>query len=242
MTPEQLADRLADTLAEGVGPSPSCPDEHVVAGYVDGTLGDRESVQLEGHLADCSHCLELVALLVGERDAPHATTAMPAATPADPAFVSARPDRWGNVHKWAVAAVLVLAVPVMFQMGRNADRGVEGQGSPPSPATRMAAPAASALEVLSPDPGSAVDPSRLVFNWTEVPGTPYYDLRIVTDEGDVVVEQRVTTASWKPPASLDLKQGVEYFFLVEAYPSGDKALGSRHVPFRIPEEGRRGRE
>lgn len=242
MTPEQLADRLADTPAERLGPSPSCPDEHVVAGYVDGRLDARESVQLERHLADCGHCLELVALLVGERDTGHATTPMPAATPAGPAAASARPGRWGNVHKWAVAAALVLAVPVMFQMGRNVDRGVEGQGSPPFTATRMAVPAARALEVLSPDPGSAVDPSRLAFSWTEIPGTPYYDLRIVTDEGDVVVEQRVKTASWKPPASLDLKQGAEYFFLVEAYPSGDKALSSRHVPFRVPEAGRRGQE
>jgi len=235
MTPEQLTRRLAANLEDGVGPSSSCPNEYALAGYVDGTLDAQASVQLEHHLADCSHCLGLVAFLAREAEAAHEGMPVPAATPADPAVVSARRRGWGQVPKWAVAAALVLAVPLVFYVGRNADRGVEGQGSPPYVATRVMAPAGRALRVLSPEPGSAVDPSRPTFSWTEVPGSPYYDLRIVTDEGDVVVEQRVTTTNWQSPTPLDLKRGAEYFVLIEAYPAGDKALSSRHVPFRIPE-------
>jgi hypothetical protein len=230
MTPEQLTRRLAANPEEGAGPSPACPDEHVIAGYVDGTLEAQATVQLQRHLADCGHCLGLVALLAGEREPAQASSSPAVATRA-----GTKPEGWGGVQKWAVAAALLLAVPVIFQMGRNSDRGVEGQGRPPDTTTRMVAPAGGALQVLSPGPGSAVDPSRLVFSWTEVPGSPYYDLRIVTDEGDVIVEQRVKSTSWQSSTPLGLKRGAEYFVLVEAYPSGDKALSSRHVPFRIPE-------
>ena len=68
-----------------------------------------------------------------------------------------------------------------------------------------------------------------------MPGTPYYDVRVVTDEGDVIVQQRVTGTRWQPPAHLDLRSSAEYFVLVEAYPDGDKAVSPRHVPFRTPD-------
>jgi hypothetical protein len=66
-----------------------------------------------------------------------------------------------------------------------------------------------------------------------VAGSPFYDVRIVTDAGDVVIQQRVTGTAWKLPAQLDLQSGAEYFVHVDAYPSGDKAVSSDHVPFRV---------
>jgi hypothetical protein len=78
-----------------------------------------------------------------------------------------------------------------------------------------------------------VDPEDLSFRWSEVAGTPYYDVRIVTDAGDVVVQERVAGTNWQPQARLDLQPGAEYFVLVDAYPEGDKAVSSHHVPFRI---------
>jgi hypothetical protein len=89
------------------------------------------------------------------------------------------------------------------------------------------------LQVLSPGAGAVVDARRLSFRWTEVAGTPYYDVRIVTDAGDVVVRQRVSGTAWEPAAQLNLRPGAEYFVHIDAYPSGDKAVGSDHVPFRV---------
>lgn len=235
MTRDELTKRLAADREAGLGPSLRCPDEHLLAGFADGTIDAEAAVQLERHLADCGHCLELVAFLVRERDAVHGARPTPAADSRMPATARVREVGWGSVQKWAVAAALVLIVPILFQMGRSPDHGAEGQGSPPSAATRMLAPGSGALRVLSPAPGSAIDPSRLVFSWMPVTGTPFYEVRIVTDEGDVVLEQRVTATTWRPSVPLDLKRGQQYFVLVEAYPSGDKALSSRHVPFRIPE-------
>jgi hypothetical protein len=121
----------------------------------------------------------------------------------------------------------------LLQLGRNPDRGAEGQGRPGPTSTRTLKSASVGLQVLSPGAGTAVDPQRLSFSWTEVLGTPYYDVRIVTDVGDVVIQQRVTGTTWRPPAPLDLQPGAEYYVHIDAYPSGDKAMSSDQVPFRV---------
>jgi hypothetical protein len=57
----------------------------------------------------------------------------------------------------------------------------------------------------------------------------------VTDDGAVVIQQRVNGNQWSPPAELALVPGAEYYLHVDAYPSGDKAVSSDHVPFRVPD-------
>lgn len=234
MDPEHLTSLLA-VAAEGEPTQASaCPDEHHIAGYVDGGLDEVARQQVELHLADCGHCLGLVGLLCRERDA-GVIEPVPAGVAAQaPARVTDRPQRrWRLAPQWAAAAALVLAVPLLLLVDRNLDRDAEGQGRPDPPATRTFASPVAGLQVLSPGAGTAVDTRRLSFRWTEVSGTPYYDVRIVTDAGDVVIRQRVTGTTWRPPAELDLQPGAEYFVHVDAYPSGDKAVSSDHVPFRV---------
>jgi hypothetical protein len=140
---------------------------------------------------------------------------------------------WQISPQWAIAAALVLLTPVLLQISRNPDRGAEGQGRPAPVVTRTPGPVAAELQVLLPGEGAEVASSGLSFAWTEIQGTPFYDVRIVTDAGDVVVRQRVTGTKWRPPANLHLQPGAEYFVHVEAYPFGDKALSSEHVRFRV---------
>jgi anti-sigma factor RsiW len=234
MDPDHLTSLLAEGAADEPIQSPSCPDEHQIAGYVDGGLDEAAREQVQLHLADCGRCLELVALLCKERDA-EAIGPVPAeaVVPARGLATKVPQHRWRLAPQWAVAATLVLAVPLLMQLGRNLDRGAEGQGRPEPPVTRTLASNPAALQVLSPGAGTAVDARRLAFRWTEVPGTPYYDVRIVTDAGDVVIRQRVTGTTWQPPANVDLQPGAEYFVHIDAYPSGDKAVSSDHVPFRV---------
>lgn len=235
MTFENLTARLAAIRPESTYPSPGCPDEHLIAGYVDGRLDSPAAVEVEHHLADCSHCLALVALLSRdlEAGAEAASSGTGFRAPASP--VAAPRRRWHDVRKWAMAAAVVLAVPILLPLVRTPDPGTEARPGSPAATTRMVTPAGHGLQVLSPGPGAAVDPRQLAFSWTEVPGSPYYDLRVVTDEGDIVAEQRVTGTHWQPPVPLQLERGAEYFVLVEAYPSGDKPVSSHHVPFRVPD-------
>jgi len=236
MKPDRLISLLAARTADDLTPSPACPDEHQIAGYVDVGLDDAAREQVELHIADCRRCLSLVGLLCRERDA-HAIRPVPdGAVAPTRALVTKRPQpRWRLAPQWAAAAALVLAMPLLFQAGRNLDRGVEGQGRTEPSVTRALAASANGLQVLSPVDGASVDPRRQSFRWTEVSGSPFYDVRIVTDAGDVVVQQRVTGTAWQLPSQLNLQPGAEYFVRVDAYPSGDKAVSSDHVPFRVSE-------
>ena len=189
---------------------------------------------MERHLADCGHCLALVGLLSRERHAPPAESVPSQVLARAGTRVSKEPRHaWRSVPQWAAAAVIVLAVPLLVQIGRNLDRGVEGQGSPAPTAIRTFDPPPDVLKVLVPDAGGAVDAQRAQFRWTAVAGSPYYDVRVVTDEGDVVARERVTDTTWRLPAEVRLQAGAEYFVHVDAYPSGDKAVSSEHVPFRV---------
>jgi hypothetical protein len=232
VSPDHLTSLLAAGAADDQGRSPACPDEQQVAGYVDGGLNEAAREQVELHLADCAHCLGLVGLLCRERDADEIEAAPRQVVTQTPAR-STPQRRWRLAPQWAAAAALVLAVSLSLQLGRNMDRGTEGQGRPDQSSTRTIARTVTGLQVLSPGAGAVVDARRLSFRWTEVAGTPYYDVRIVTDAGDVVIQQRVSGTAWEPTAQLNLQPGAEYFVHIDAYPSGDKAVGSDHVPFRV---------
>jgi hypothetical protein len=236
MNPDQLTSLLAAGPTADPGRSLPCPDAHRVAGYVDGNLDEAARQALERHLADCGHCLAVVGMLSRERHAAATTPVRVEAVAQVRVPVGGGQVRsWRFAPQWAAAAVLVLAVPLLVQLSRSPDGGYEEQGRPASAMTRNAPSSVAELQILSPDAGAAVDARRLSFRWTEVRGSPYYDVRIVTDAGDVVVQQRVTGTSWQPPAQLRLQDGAEYFVHVDAYPSGDKAMSSDHVPFRIAE-------
>lgn len=232
------ADHLTSLLAEGASErqarSPGCPDESWIAGYVDGSLDSAGRQELESHLADCGHCLALVGLLSRERDASTADP-VPRQTlvQAHARATKASARLWHRAPQWAAAAALVLAVPLLLQLGRSPDASLEGQGRPEPPATRTMAREADAVQVLAPLSGTAVDPRRAQFRWSPVAGSPYYDVRIVTDDGAVVVRDRVAGTDWQLPEQVQLKPGAEYFVHIDAYPSGDKTVSSDHIPFRV---------
>jgi anti-sigma factor RsiW len=234
MDPDHLTSLLAERASERPVRSPACPDESRIAGYIDGGLDAAIRQQLEQHLADCGHCLALVGLLSRERSASASesvSSPVLAQVGARAREQSQRP--WRFAPQWAAAAAVVLAVPLLVQLGRSPDAGLEGQGRPAPPAIRKSESTPDTLQVLVPGAGGAVDARRAQFRWTEVAGSPYYEVRIVTDDGAVVVRERVTGTAWQLPAQVQLQPGAEYFVHVDAYPSGDKAVSSDHVPFRV---------
>ena len=234
MDSDHLTSLLARRASERPVRSPACPDESLIAGYVDGGLDAAARPELEQHLADCGHCLALVGLLSRERGA-SASESIPSAVLAQ-AGARARKEPqhpWRFAPQWAAAAALVLAVPLLVQLGRSPDAGLEEQGRPVPSAIRRFESTPDTLQVLFPAAGGAVDAQRAQFRWTEVAGSPYYEVRIVTDDGAVVIRERVTGTAWQLPSQVQLQRGAEYFVHVDAYPSGDKAVSSDHVPFRV---------
>lgn len=234
MTLEDLERRLAEGARRTAPRSSACPDEHLIAGYVDGALDAPQLRQLDAHLADCGYCLGLVAMLCRERDAAREGYGTdPVQAPAGK--VISPPRRWHRAPQWAAAAALVLAVPLLLQIGRNADRAVDRLDGAALSGTRNIGSGSLELRFVPAGRGPAPDASPPSLAWAEVAGTPYYDVRIVSDEGDVVAQDRVAGTQWQFPEELQLRRGAEYYALVEAYPAGGKAVSSEHVPFRVPE-------
>lgn len=235
MQPDRLTALLRAGLHSGErAASAGCPDVHLIAGYVDGGLEPVARQQVESHLADCTGCLELVALLCREREPGQDTR--PTARKVDAPAVATRrlPSRlmWQRAPAWAAAAMLAVIVPTLLVIAPYFDVTTGHTGGRYTP-TRAAAQSEVELHVLSPLPGATIGRGELEIRWTEVPGSPHYDVRIVTESGDLVARDRVESTSWRPPFDADLRSGVAYYVHVEAYPGGDKALGSEHVPFRV---------
>jgi hypothetical protein len=233
--------RLITLLAAGApgegGPGPDCPDELQVAAYVDGTLTASERQDLARHLADCGHCLAMVATLCAERR-PDRTSAAdvpsrPVAARHPPALGA--PSSIGTSWlspRWAAAAALFVALPLGFYLGASRDEA-QRVGSVPVARTLVTGHGTPQVLVETIETGPNAD--KLSFSWTPVEGSPYYDVRIVTDVGDVVIEQRVTGTSWRPPPRLALQAGRDYYVHVDAYPAGDMPVGSGHVGFTVPD-------
>lgn len=217
--------------------TPACPDEHWVAAYVDGTLEPAKCEEFERHLADCDSCMSLVGLLSHDRKS-GAPEPVPETTVARAAsmFKRARTHWTRYLPQVAAAAMVLIAIPVVVQIVRPPGDELSPQNAAAERSTRAASPASTpAPQVLSPTAGATIEPDRLTVRWTAIPGSDYYDVRIVDVAGAVVAEQRVTGTEWVPSNESVLRPGTEYFVHVDAYPSDGKALASKHVPFRTTE-------
>jgi len=234
MTPDRLASLLRAATTGHRDRTPACPDEHQIAAYVDGTLAPEVGQQLELHLADCDACLALVGLLSRERDPP-ALEPVPDLTleRARRLARTARPPAKRYASYAAAAAALVLSVSVVLNLSQRTGSGLESPPPPDARAVRKAPTSTPSLQVLSPHAGMTVQASGLIIRWTAVPGTHYYNLRIVTDSGDIVVAERIAGTEWHPTGRLALQPGAEYFVHVDAFLSETRSVASDHVPFSV---------
>ena len=236
MDQEKLIDLLRLPLAEASEHTVVCPDDHEIAAYVDGELADQSRGQFEQHLADCDFCIRRVGFLSRLRDTEPAECV--------PELLLARARRLGTAPRheetrhgqyWAAAAAVVLAVSaVVYSVLEAPAPDPDGQ-FPTSRASGTTTESTFMPRVLSPSEGATVDPDRLSFSWTDVPGSIYYDIHIVNDEGDLVWEARVTDTQWAPHADMQLSPGAEYFVRVDAYLAEAKTLSSDHVVFKVSE-------
>ena len=195
-----------------------CPDDHDIAAFVDGALDDAARILIDRHLPDCPACVSRVGLLTRLLREDHAHATNPASTPA---------KTWRQtIPQWAVAASVVLAIGWLAWSPTNEEYGdyatVRNVGSALTPP-----------EILAPNSGILGSRDGFVIRWTEVPGSLYYEVRVVTDTGDLLSEARVEKTQWVIGKEIALEPGREYFIRVDAYLSDSKTLSSQHIPFRL---------
>ncbi len=205
--------------------TPFCPDDYDIAAFVDGTLNDGTLELVERHLPDCQACVSRVGRLT-RLIREHAPEFQREAA-------RVRTMNWKRVApQWAVAASVVLAVGYLAGSSdflSGTDQATDYR------TTRNLDSTTSAPEILAPSSGVIGDRDGFVIRWTEVPGTLYYEVHIVSDIGNLVSEQRVEGTEWTVASDLNLKPGREYFIRVDAYLSDAKSISSQHIPFKLRE-------
>lgn len=233
-----------------------CPDEAQLAAYTDGQLGGGARQRVELHLADCAFCLGQVAFLLRLEEAE-----APAEVPLSLlARARARVERQSLQLAWrwataaAVAASLALAGVVWFREQRIPSVSPKSSPAPPKriaspPVAPSRPPSATPRtvrkgekeefvpEVLFPREGASVSQEQLDFQWKPVPRTVFYEIRVVTEAGDLVWEARATDTSARLPRQIQLQAGQKYFVWVHAYLPEGKTVKSKAVAFKASTSG-----
>lgn len=228
---------------EAAARQPGCPVDDELASFMDGGLSEQEHENLMMHLADCAFCLERVGMLSRARDAdsparvPKLLVVRSRKLAAPRQTAAARKVSRGVAAQWAAAAAVVLAIGlVASQAPVPAPQSTPaGQQVTDYRQTRNIDPNALGPAILSPHEGATISSRTGLFRWSTVPDSLYYEIRIVSDEGDLVWQERVEGTQWKLQPGLALAPGAEYFVRVDAYLTESKALNSDFVPFTAGE-------
>lgn len=237
-------DKLTFFLAQTTGAPElqhDCPEDELLAAYMEGVLSDVSHGQFENHLADCAWCIERVGMLgrAHESDAQEQVPEPLLARAGKMVNSSGQSaSGWRRAHAWAVAAAVVLTIGFMVSKStlyEGKPHSVSRNNAETSQSTRSIAP--GALQTTQPSTGNniSVEFSDGVFSWTPVNDSLFYQVQIVTAEGDLLWRERVNAEQWNPPGELVLSAGEEYFVRIDAFVSETRSVKSDYVAFMFPE-------
>jgi Putative zinc-finger len=227
-----------------------CPEDAVIAGYVDCALTEARRARVQRHLADCGYCRTLVADIVKSRREAEVPAAPTALVEKGLAVPTSTPWRWRTI--WAPvtalgAACTLIAATVLLQQPERLvlpswpapAAPMVSESGPQPPArkpgreiVRNQTPPQPSPSIISPKEGSAVSREALGFQWKAVPQSLYYQVRIVTSEGEVVWEGQLIGTHLELPNDAPLNNG-KYFVLISAFMENGHMVKSDPVMFQI---------
>jgi hypothetical protein len=104
---------------------------------------------------------------------------------------------------------------------------------PQAPAVRNNTAAELLPKLITPRDGAVLRRSDLEFRWEPVPDAIFYDVRVMSADGDLVFEQKTENTRLKPTANALLLPGAKYFVVARAHLLEGKSAKSSVVSFRI---------
>ena len=242
MSDDDLTARIPNASASGARRGWRCPDESLLAAWVDGKVTGARRDELERHVADCPFCCGQLGFLARAND-----LGPPPAVPAH-LLAAARGERAPLFERIrpatlvAAGAGLLLALVVVSPWGRQGFPGIsglesDGYESPagPGPARNVrTAPGADAVpRILRPAEGQSLPRTALELQWMESPGALFYTVQVLTAAGDVAWEGRAENARLAIPPAAPLVPGRTYFAWVLAHLPSGATVPSPAVGFRL---------
>jgi hypothetical protein len=228
----------------------NCPQDEAIAAYVDGNVDATTRSRVESHLADCAHCRGLVAdvMKMKERELP----AVPLRLKQKAVALAKPRTRRMQWILWPAAAagaacVLIVTLWIRSPQQVNLPSTPPAANAPtviaksePTPALRQPSgqvernlAASSHLPVLIfPQENKVLMPQQLEFKWKAIPQSRYYEIRVVTADGDLVWSAQSENLNLKPPSDLELKDGA-YFAWISAYVENGPVQKSAPVRFLV---------
>src|SRR5258706_8169823 len=178
-------------------PTRSCPDEIRLAAFVDGGLEPRDRAQVERHLTGCAHCMGQVSALARLQDAD-----LPEV---DPKLVrrarAIPPARARSAWRWAAACAATASLAIIATLAVR----------PPQLAVRESLRTglvrSSAPELVLPREGAALKPNSIDFPWTASDRALFYEVRVLTADGDLLCQTRAEGTETHPPAEVAFRSG-----------------------------------
>jgi hypothetical protein len=207
------------------------------------------------HLADCRFCYEQVAAAISLK-----SDAGPAVEVPRELLVRARALaesaqrrqgvpalRWGAIAAVTASIAVIVAVTSRQPEFQQTLPQVEPSGPAavePAPAEPPSAPPAArtlrsiprggvAPRLIFPREGEVINPQAVEFRWKPVPGALSYDIRVVTEEGNLVWEGQAEDAHADLPPDFRLTPGESYFVRIRALLADGQAVTSRAVGFKV---------
>jgi hypothetical protein len=240
MNQKRITELLQLQDKEIAAPTPFCPSGHEVAALFEGKRDNPDYDHFERHLADCSYCQARVAVVArlhqntDEEQIPEALFDAASQFGNQP-----RKSRLRRAPAWAAAAVVAITLFTVIGKNPYLTSGTVDQVPPRDGTSRQARVLRNigrvdpGPTVLSPVDGERIVPDEMTIRWTRVPGSLYYDVRLVNAEGFMIWRDRVKETRSNLPSDIGLVSGERYFVRVDAYLAEGKSVGSPHVKFTV---------
>lgn len=208
-----------------------CPDETQLAAFVDEGLALRERARVEAHAAGCDYCAGQIGALVRLAEAEPPSEVPPAllarARALAPVSVARLGWRWGM----AAAAATCFAVILTFSV-----RAPRPSGDSAIEQVRTAPDSNAVPELLFPREGALVARQGLAFRWRPVERSLYYDVRILSADGDPIWNARINGSEAPIPQSIRLAPGQKYYASVDAWLPEGKSVKCPIVGFAVRDQ------
>ena len=208
-----------------------CPDEMRLAAFVERRLDGPERARVEAHIAGCDYCLGQVGTLERLQDAAPPDDVSPRMLAAARELAAGSSPAVKPAWYWGAAAAATACIVLGVTFAVRPPQA--GPVSPPQTVRSTADHATPTPDLLFPREAAIVPRAALEFRWDRVERTLFYEIRVVTADGDLIWETRADQAEARMPPTVRLTNGERYYVSVSAWLPEGKTVKAPVVGFQV---------